>query len=212
MTSPDIFALIGDQEIELIAAAIGSGSDANRIQGGPPGWRPLHAAIEELEYGGTVDVVILLLRHGADVDGWDRGQTATPLLMAFLRKQWTAVRILLAAGASADTVGSEGDTPLLCAVEYGDLKLLQLVLLSGPGRTLERSRGLDGLSPLGLAASRLSVDIVRLLLAAGANPNTLDADHRRALERLPKRTAENSATWDQISALLRPEPPARSTS
>lgn len=202
MTSTDLFTLIEDHEIQPIAAAVAAGADVDGLQDGSLGWRPLHAAIEELEHGGLVDAVIVLLRLGADVDGWDRDRTATPLLMAFFREQWTAVRVLLAAGASVDVVGSEGDTPLLCAVEHGDPPMLHVVLSAGAGQTLERSRGLDGVTPLGLAAGRLDVDSVRALRAAGADPATSDVDHRVARDRLPARTAENSARWDQVAALL----------
>lgn len=202
MTTPDLFALIADQQIGPIAAAISGGADVDSPDDGALGWRPLHAAVEELEHGGSVDVLILLLRHGADVDGWDRDRSATPLLMAFFRGQGAAVRVLLAAGASADAVGSEGDTPLLCAVEQGDPGLLHLVLSAGPGPTLERPRGLDGVTPLGLAASRLDVDAVQALRAAGAQPATPDADHRVPRDRLPTRTADNAARWDEVAVLL----------
>ncbi|UGT67345.1 ankyrin repeat domain-containing protein [Nocardia gipuzkoensis] len=203
MTAGDLFALISDHDVAGVAAALASGADPNGLQDRAPRWRPLHAALEELESGGSTDVIVLLLRHGADVDGWDDDRDATPLLMAFFREQWAAVRLLAAAGASMDTVGSEGDTPLLCAVETGDLELIRLVLLCGPGATLERPRGLDGDTPLGLAVRRGDVAAVRALLAAGANPNTPDADYRRALERLPERTDENAAAVDEIAALLR---------
>ncbi|WP_181721887.1 ankyrin repeat domain-containing protein [Nocardia gipuzkoensis] len=202
MTAGDLFALIADHDVAGVAAALASGADPNGLQDRAPRWRPLHAALEELESGGSTDVIVLLLRHGADVDGWDDDHDATPLLMAFFREQW-AVRLLVAAGASMDTVDSEGDTPLLCAVETGDPELIRLVLLCGPGATLERPRGLDGDTPLGLAVRRGDVAAVRALLAAGANPNTPDADYRRALERLPERTDENAAAVDEIAALLR---------
>jgi ankyrin repeat protein len=210
VTSQDLFALIESHDVEGIAAALAGGADTDELQQSGPGWRPLHAAIEELEDGGSVDVLVLLVRHGADVDGWDRGRTTTPLLMAFFREQWTAVRLLIAAGASVDTVGAEGDTPLLCATERGDPELLRLVLMCGPGRTLERPRGLDGVNPLGLAASRLDVGAVRALLAAGANPDTPDADYRRGIERLPGRTPDNVDAWAEIAALLDSESPTES--
>ncbi|MGK8491294.1 hypothetical protein [Nocardia asiatica] len=68
---------------------------------------------------------------------------------------------------------------------------------------------MDGVTPLGLAVRRGDVAAVRALLAAGANPDTPDADYRRALEQRPERTDENAAVVDEIAALLRvtrPEP------
>ncbi|AII10335.1 ankyrin repeat domain-containing protein [Rhodococcus opacus] len=205
MSTDELFTLIANHDIGRIAKALADGADPNTIQDDGPGWRPLHASIEELEHGGSPDVVILLLRHGADVDGWDRDEQSTPLLMAFLREQLTVVRVLIAAGASVDTLGAEGDTPLLCAVEMGDPELVRLVLLCSPTTTLERPRGLDGVNPLGLAASRLDASNVRAILAAGANPETPDADYRRPAERMPARTVENANSWNEIAALLKPE-------
>jgi ankyrin repeat protein len=202
MTGPDLFGPIATHDLGGVVAALAAGADPNATAPIYPGRRPLHAAIEELEDGGPVDMIIALVRHGADVDAFDAERDAAPLLMAFFRRQWAAARLLLAAGASADTVGAEGDTPLLSAVEEGDPDLVRLVLLAGAGSTLERARGLDGITPLGRAVRGLDVECVRLLLAAGADPGTPDADRRVARELMPQRTPANAPRWDDVAALL----------
>lgn len=204
MTTADLFERIAAHDVSGVADLLAGGADPNTPRTAHPGWRPLHAAIEELEDGGPVDVIIALVRHGADPDAFDSARDATPLLMAFFREQWTAVRLLLAAGASADTVGAEGDTPLLCAVDVGDPELVRLVLVAGAGATLERPRGLDGLTPLGLAVRRLDVESARLLIAAGVRTDFPDADRRTARDLLPARTPDNAGRWDRLSELIGP--------
>ncbi len=66
-------------------------------------------------------MLVLLLRAGADIDGWyvnpwDDSPGATPLLVACFREQRDAVRILLSAGADPSFRDAEGDTPLTAVV------------------------------------------------------------------------------------------------
>ena len=58
------------------------------------------------------------------------------------------------------------------------------------------------MTALGLAASRLDVPMLELLLQAGAEPEALDADSRTARECLPPREPHNQEAWDAAAALL----------
>ncbi|MGY1960880.1 hypothetical protein [Nocardia gipuzkoensis] len=120
--------------------------------------------------------------------------------MAFFREQRTAVRLLIAAGASVDTVGTEGDTLLLCAVEPTIPNSSGSCCCVVPAARSNALGVWKGSTRSGWR--RLNVDAVCAILAAGANANTPDADYRRPLERPPERTAEDAAAWDEIAAVL----------
>lgn len=200
--STDLFEAIEQHDLDRLAALLSSGADPNAIQPRAHGWRPLHAAIEELEHGGPVEALVLLLRSGAIVDGWDVRRDATPLLMALFRHQPEAVRILLAAGADPNVEGSEGDSPLRWSVEQSDLETAAMLLRCEATKTIDSAGGPSGMSSLGRAASRLNVPMIELLLRAGADPDALDADHQTAHERLPARGSTEPQRWDQAAALM----------
>lgn len=198
----DLFDAIENHDLDRVTELLEGGADPNVIKAEWPKWLPLHAAIEELEYGGSVEALVLLLRCGARVDGLGADKNATPLLMALFRKQLEAVRILLAAGADPNLEGSEGDSPLRVCVELGDREAAAMLLRCGATKTVDGAGGLSGMSALGRAASRLDLAMIELLLKAGADPEALDADMRAARERLPPRGPENLQAWDVAAALL----------
>ncbi|KAL2535083.1 Zinc finger CCCH domain-containing protein 30 [Abeliophyllum distichum] len=69
-------------------------------------------------------------------------------------------------------------TPLMVAATYGSLDVLKLII-SSPEVDVNRSSGVDKSTALHCAASGGSVnavDVVKLLLAAGADPNLADAN------------------------------------
>ncbi|AFZ26906.1 hypothetical protein Cylst_4851 [Cylindrospermum stagnale PCC 7417] len=92
----DLFEAIETQNLDRIAELLSRKADPNSLRSESPGWTPLHEAIEQLEDGGAIETLVLLLRHGAAVDTWDANHDSTPLLMALFREQKEAVRLLLA--------------------------------------------------------------------------------------------------------------------
>jgi ankyrin repeat protein len=196
----EIFEAVERHDIDRLARLLRDGADPNILRDSPPLWRPLHAAIEELEHGGSIEALILLLRAGADPDAYDGDQDTTPLLMACFREQCEAVRLLLGAGATPNVTGKEGDSPVRWWVERGDRDMVALLLRCGgvpntPG-------GLNGMTALGMAAHQLDVPMLKLLIAHGADPQATDADYRTARERLPPRDPVRSAAWEAAAALL----------
>jgi ankyrin repeat protein len=200
--SKELFEAIEQHDLDRLAILLEGGADANAVNAEWPQWLPLHAAINELEDGGPLEAVILLLRRGAHVDGRASDRDATPLLMALFRKQPEVARILLAAGADPQLTGDEGDSPLRVCVESGDLVMAALLLRCGAARTINEAGGLRLMTALGLAASRLNLPMLELLLRAGADPETLDLDRRTARAHLPPRDAGNAEAWDAAAGLL----------
>ena len=167
----------GAAAIELLLA---HGADPNASET----WRGQTAlmwAAAERHLGATE----VLLRYGADVGARSDGEF-TPLLFAVRAGDGAVARALLAAGADIDETGPDGHTPLVLAILNGHYDLAAYLLALGadpevatPGGTAlhhaVRWRNYEftdfyrppppttgDLDPLGL---------VRVLLAAGANPN-----------------------------------------
>jgi ankyrin repeat protein len=176
---------IASHDLDRLAAALAQGADPNGTSDAEPPWTPLHAAIEELEHGGSTEALVLLLRAGARADSWDARRDATPLLMSLFRRQPEATRLLLAAGADPNMTGAEGDTPLRWCVDAGDHATAATLLRCGATATIDTAGGPRGMTALGRAVSRLDRQMVALLLRAGADPAAQDADRRMAREYLP---------------------------
>jgi len=106
MSDPSaMFTALEAHDLDGLASVLAGGADPNALKPAPPHWSPLHEAIEQLEDGGSIEELVLLLRHGAAVEG---SEGDTPLLMALYRDQPDAVRLLLGAGANPNVRGMEG--------------------------------------------------------------------------------------------------------
>jgi ankyrin repeat protein len=123
-------------------------------------------------------VVSLLLKHGSLVDARDKDGD-TPLFKASSSSCRAVVSILLRHGADAIAVNRERCTPLAAACLRGDYSIVSELILHGC------SPSIDSLSPfrapLHLASSNGKLNIVRLLLLAGADINARDEDQRTPL-------------------------------
>jgi ankyrin repeat protein len=200
--SAELFEAIESHQLDRLRAVLSGGADPNAVRRDWPRWLALHAAIDELEQGASIDAVVLLLRHGANPNGLDPSRDAPPLLMALFRHQPEAARMLLAVGADPNVVGDEGDSPLRWCVERGDLEMAATLLRCGAAKTIDGAGGPSGMTALGRAASQLNIAMLKFLLQAGADPKALDADRLTAFERLPSRSSAEPEAWDIAAALL----------
>jgi ankyrin repeat protein len=176
--------------VDRLAEILAAGADPSMPFQSHYNYTPLEIAVEELdvvdeiEPGGPIDAVVLLLRYGAVVDGWKESRDATPLLMAVMMNHIEAVRILLAAGAEPNVRSDEGDSPLRFCAQHGYLEMARLLLHCGADKTIHEGGGMTGMNALGFAATRLNLDMVRLLLAHGADPWVDDVDRLTVFDRL----------------------------
>jgi len=201
---------IQTRDVDRVAQLLAAGADPNEPgksrYGGRPEY-PFHAAIGELEQfdeddsggpepAGPIESVVLLLRHGARVQGWDVNKEGDPLLTAVMMNHIEAVRILLAQGADPNVCDNAGTAPLRWCAEKGYLEMARLLLLCGATKTIHEGAGPTGMNALGFAVTRLNVDMVRLLLAHGADPRIEDVDDTTTF-RLLEYAVENGRIDDE---------------
>ena len=213
--STELFDAIDQQDLQQVATLLDQGADPNALLDESPHWRPLGAAIEEIAwYDGSLDLVRVLIERGADVNAWDGENAGTPLHAALniLNADMTVenkeqvqrdlLRLLLDAGANPNAVSDTGESALRWAVENGDLEMARLFLEFGASSTIDEFGGPCGETPLTLAARKLDVEMIELLIATGADPHALDEDRRSPLEKLPPREESSPETWDRAVELL----------
>lgn len=152
----------------------------------------LHHAI----WNGFDDVVSTLLRRGADINATS-STAGTPLCLAVLKQQGTAMKKLLEYHAAIDLASPDCGTPLHCAALVGSVPLARELLKLGAAvdskRSVEptkvgwvlrmapsdnpiasskyHSRRYQQASPLLLAVLWEKVSMVKLLLDKGSDPN-----------------------------------------
>ena len=95
---------------------------------------PLHIAT----YKGNIQIIEVLLGHGAFVDSVD-GDFATPLHYAARYGETAIISLLLDAGANPNNLNSELESPYMCAVVNGDVDSVR-VLEKGGADTRFRDR------------------------------------------------------------------------
>ncbi len=127
-------------------------------------------------YFDSSPAVKLLLEHGAEarpVKGVIFG--ASPLFLAAMAGDCNTMALLLAKGANPnykmDVLGMFPSTPLVTAVGFGDAAVIQ-ALVKGGADVDERDS--DGMTALHWAVLAHHPEVVKALLAAGANANAVD--------------------------------------
>jgi ankyrin repeat protein len=200
--SEKLFGVIEDHNVAAVSRLLAEGADPNYLHV-ELSYYPLHAAIFEMDFGGSPDIIDLLIQAGADVNRIDgRVNGAPPLVAALLDGQREVARQLLAAGADPTVSDRLGHSPLRASVEREDIQSAELLLRHGAERTIDEAGGVSGRNALGMAVAQLNVEMVELLIKAGANVNALDVDRLPPRYHLPSRTRENERSWDKIAELL----------
>ena len=180
--STNLFEAIDRHDLDRLAELLASGADPNEKTSVPVYsiYTPLMAAVGAFADGCPIDAIVLLLRHGASVNGLGFPYEASPLLVAVRLRLPEAARILLAAGADTNVCDDEGDSPLRVSVEHGDLVMAELLLRCGATGTIDEGGGVTSMTALGRAASDLNLPMIELLLKAGADPDAEDSDYKRS--------------------------------
>ncbi|KAF4456693.1 hypothetical protein F53441_1249 [Fusarium austroafricanum] len=115
---------------------------------------------------GSIKIVKLLIRHGADVNVslWNH---ETPLTVAAARNHVAIAEELLFHGASVDARKSRGETPMAIAVRFGNLEMVKLLEQANPSAL--QYMDASGANLL-FAAAHSSSRIFNYLASKGVDP------------------------------------------
>jgi ankyrin repeat protein len=133
-------------------------------------------ALAEAARSGATDVVKLLLSRGADVNA-PAAMGMTPLMVAVSSRHADVAALLLSRGASARVRTPRGLDALTEAAIGGDARCVRLVLAAGADVNVAGRR----CNPLSCLTDD-QVDVARVLLAAGLDPDAPDADGLRPVD------------------------------
>lgn len=167
--------------LETARLLIDNGADVRRVY--PSGRTPLHIATRNYH----TEVAALLIDRGAEVDAQDNSG-ATPLLEAVGKGMDDLVKLLLDAGADPLRKNNAGIAPIEAAASKGraDLTRALLATVGHPPEELLTlaihkdyldivatllTSGMDGSPALHDAALKGRVDMLKVLLAKGADVN-----------------------------------------
>jgi ankyrin repeat protein len=155
----------------MIRALADAGGDVNTPD--PAGETPLMAAARV----GSVDAVTTLLERGAPVDATDAAFKQTALMVAIRENKPEVVRTLIARGANVNAKTRVGQTPpwVLPNSQPGFGHGIGIVRGGSPDRG-RRGPIPGAMSPLQYAARDGRLDIVKMLLDAGADINQREAN------------------------------------
>ena len=173
----DVWGLVSAGNLDLIRERI-AGATAGELNAAVKGScsTPLHLAV----MGNRVDILSVLLDAGATIDPKNR-VGYTPLLVAVMKGYQDCAEELVRCGADLSACNKNGTSPLHLAVSRehlewvfvsrGHLDCIKILL---PKTSVANINGHNsqGLTPLLIATKYCKIDIVKMLLAAGADPNT----------------------------------------
>ncbi|KAL3647773.1 hypothetical protein CASFOL_008741 [Castilleja foliolosa] len=157
--SPLILAALKGQ-FKAAKYLINRGADVK--MGGYRGITCLHIAASN----GNKEIMQLLLLKGADIEA--HSVWGTPLQCAAACGDVESVRFLLSRGADPNAVSPLSVSSLMSAIKCRSFELLEMLLKA----KADPNKMSCGLSPLAMAAKENDTRFLRLLLAAGANPNS----------------------------------------
>lgn len=163
-------AFLGESE-QLLAAFSNGQMPTSSL-----GWSPLHWGAA----GGHRTSLEILVSHGLDVNCRDSPLKETPLHVATRYKQSDAVDFLLQANASVMIADGHGNLPLHIVSCWGPTDIAKILLPCYSD--IECKNSILGMTPLHCAAFFDNLDMVKLLVRAGANTTAMDKKGRTPME------------------------------
>ena len=141
------------------------------------GSTPLQWAV----YNGDLAEAKRLVRAGADVK-LANNYGATPMSLAAEVGNAEMLALLLEGGANPDSPNPDGQTALLAVSRTGNVKAAQVLL--NAGATVDAKEKWGGQTPLMWASARRHPEMMRLLIAKGADVNarSIDRDYQRHIQ------------------------------
>ena len=149
---------------------------------------PLYYAAQK----GHMRIAEVLLHAGAEPNRFRVGQTPSPILAAARSGYLNAVRLLVAQGSELGV--QDGDnSPLIAAAANKYADVVEYLAVKGGNIDVADS---DGRTALYMAAADGSLNVVRVLLKHGADP-----DHKNCTGKTPRLVAEEKGHKTIIEAM-----------
>jgi ankyrin repeat protein len=169
-----LFHAAQNNRLDVVTLLISAGADVNKARF-DDGCTPLHKAAQ---HGHAGVVSVLIETAGVDLNAAMTGDDSagvTPLLLAAQNNRFDVVTLLIAAGADVNKAGADGCTPLHRAAQEGHAGVVSEIIET-VGVDLNAALTDDesaGVTPLFFAAQGNRLDVVTLLIAAGANVSSI---------------------------------------
>ena len=158
--------------VDVVRILLRAGANPNQVLANEGGTSALMLAT----VGGFVLIVNELISAGANVNYARPSEGYTALFYACEEMNVPIIRSLLRAGAfpNLNLTDETAHSPLMQASSYGNAQSVDELISAGAN--VNYVRQFDGCTCLIIAAQNGFVDVVRSLLAAGADPRTADSD------------------------------------
>jgi ankyrin repeat protein len=177
-----------DGSAAIVRLLLDAGADAKAVDGSKA--NALHAAT----LGNDTETIRLIAAAGADVNAVDFAGF-TPLIHAGANRNLDAIRVLLAKGANVNARSGDGSfqkvkagsialghwTALIASVAIATPELVRTLLDAGAGVNVPDVRGMTPLM-LAVATDRQNIDVIRMLIARGADVNARSLAGETALD------------------------------
>ena len=185
--------LVEDKEVDVNARMLGSTyPDAGKLANGPSA---LHYLAEGKHWWQVSQAIPYLVHHGADLEAVEWEHSLTPLGSALknihgprFRKE--TVEMLLSMGANANGADGMGISYLSWTIDYPEI----FQLLVRHGAVISRS-------VLAAAIEKQDIDLLKMLLSNGADPNQRKVGEERPREQL----SETNFTMERNDPYLHDE-------
>jgi ankyrin repeat protein len=138
-----------------------------------------YTALQRAAIAGNLELVILLVQHGANLTALSRNQFGDlPIHLAVAYGHENIVHWMLDNGVPVDIRNRLGATPLHSAAHNSRLAIARFLLDKGAAVNAKVTNS-DNRTPLHEAAATGSVDLVELLLDHGADINAVTSDENQ---------------------------------
>eukprot|EP00927_Polykrikos_kofoidii_P072225 TRINITY_DN68368_c0_g1_i1.p1 TRINITY_DN68368_c0_g1~~TRINITY_DN68368_c0_g1_i1.p1 ORF type:complete len:574 (-),score=84.52 TRINITY_DN68368_c0_g1_i1:86-1762(-) len=190
-TANETIALAGKKQFRLVL---------ERLERTPEHWTVRdsegHSVLHFAAYDGNKAFVQLALAHGVDVDALSN-KKQSPLMFAITRGYLGTERLLLDEKASIVNCDSLGATPLIIAVQYGQLPSMLLLLLRGKDSRDQMMMASDneGCTAAHWAAFKGNAGALRLLDLFGANLMAVDKKGMMPIHRAASASMERTIRY-----------------